>query len=80
MSWNYRVLAFIYEDEVSFRICEVYYNKDNKPNGYIEEKATQAESIEGLKWCLKKQLKALKKPILIAGDKFPQEYKIIKLK
>jgi hypothetical protein len=77
MSWNYRVLVFGETGyESIYRICEVYYDKNNNPTGYIEEKLPQStEGISGLKWYLEKQLEALEKPILHGGEKFPQEYK-----
>lgn len=84
MSWNYRILAFEYkgldkEPEVEFRICEVYYTKRGKPNGYTDQNQTSSsEGIKGLKWILKKHAEALKKPILYAGKKFPKVYKVKK--
>ncbi len=75
MSWNYRVLAFVQEDETVLQICEVYYDDENKPNGYTDKNTIiSLEGKEGLKWMLSKYREALKKPILYGGDKFPQEY------
>jgi len=81
MSWNIRLLAHINDEEdVYFQIHEVYYDNENKPNAYTKEAVTiGGEDIKAIKWYLKQVNKALEKPILIAGEKFPQEYKIIKL-
>ena len=74
--WNHRVLAIQYKNEVFFQIYEVLYNDDNMPNGYIENPISiGSESIEGIKWQINRIKECLKKPILWAGDKFPQEYK-----
>lgn len=68
-------MAFVQEDETVLQICEVYYNDENKPNGYINKNTiTSIEGIKGLKWIMSKYREALKKPILYGGDKFPQEY------
>lgn len=75
MSWNYRVLAFDEHPEVVLKVCEVYYNKEGVPDGYKEDtNFSTTEGIAGLKFLLSKYKNALIKPILFAGDKFPQEY------
>ena len=74
-SWNHRVLAFNYPKEIIFQICEVYYDKDGNPNGYTEKGDVVGNSWSDLEWVLKKMRECLEKPILCAGDKFPQEYK-----
>lgn len=73
MSWNYRVIAFKSNDEIFMRICEVYYDENKKPNGYIAEKVFIGDSVKGLNWTLNKMKLALKKPILSA-EKFPEEF------
>jgi len=63
-------------DERLFSITEVYYNSDGKPDSYIEpdkNRLDSHESIEDIKWTLKKMKKALKKPVLDL-DNFPSEY------
>lgn len=75
MSWNYRVLAFVEDDETILQICEVYYDKNNQPNGYTDgNKVISTEGKSGLNWLLSKYHEALEKPILYGGDKFPQIY------
>jgi len=75
MSWNYRLLAFENEDETYFQIHEVYYNDRGAPNGYTENPVpVYGESIKGVKWVIDEMKKALEKPTLWGGDKFPQEY------
>ncbi len=81
MSWNYRILAFEHANldkttEVELRVCEVYYTKRGKPNGYIEAKLFSSfDGVKGLKWMLSKHREALTKPILYSGKKFPKIYK-----
>ena len=76
MSWNYRILAFEEkEEEVVLKICEVYYDENNTPNGYGEPNIMiTTEGKEGLKWILSKCQEALEKPIIYGETKFPQEY------
>lgn len=76
MSWNHRVLAHDYAGEIYFKIHEVYYDEKLHPHSYTKEAITVGgEDIKGMKWKLNKMYECLKKPILWAGDKFPQEYK-----
>jgi hypothetical protein len=75
MSWNYRVLAHKYEEEIYFEIHEVYYDENGILNGYKEKPVTiGGENIKGMRWALNKMKECLKKPILLAGDDFPKEY------
>jgi hypothetical protein len=37
MTWNYRVVAVPYEDEVEYGIYEVYYDKDGVPFARTED-------------------------------------------
>ena len=78
MGWNHRVLAHEDGEDMYFEIHEVYYNEENIPNGYTENGVSVgAENIKGIKWVLNKMNECADKPILYAGDKFPDEYKII---
>lgn len=81
--WNYRILAHAPSEiqvkqgdtEPYLQMHEVYY-KEGKPNSYTEEPITiGSETRKGIKWSLKQMKRALKKPILWHGDKFPQKYK-----
>lgn len=75
MSWNYRVLAHKDEDEVYFQIHSVYYSKEGVADGYSETPSIiEAESIDIMKVELGMLSEALKKPILWARDRFPEEY------
>ena len=77
MSWNHRVLAHKYKDEVYLQIHEVHYDKNNIPKDYTEKGVPIAgDSISSLKWTLTEMQKCLNKPILWAGEKFPSECKI----
>lgn len=74
--WNYRVLAFEQNGETYFQVHEVYYDENDKPNGYTQNPiSVGSETIEGINWTLNEMLECLSKPILWAGYKFPNEYK-----
>jgi hypothetical protein len=89
MSWNYRVMAIPdpklgWDGEVSLTINDVYYNDNDKPNGYGElmeapryrpGEVPGGATLKEIRWELRQMMKATQKPILCAGDRFPQEYK-----
>lgn len=76
MTFNYRILAHEMDDDVTLAIHEVYHNDSKEPNGYSASSATvSGESIEGLQWTVSKMELAFSKPILYAGERFPQIYK-----
>lgn len=87
-TFNFRVLAFPtdipnlpeklaerYKDYYDLRICEVHYNNDI-PHAYAEAQTVNGETVKGIRWRLNKMKIALSKPILYAGDRFPEEFKI----
>lgn len=77
--WNHRILAHDINGEIEFRIHEVYYDKNGTPNGYtMKDDLVYGDSLKSITWTLNKMLKCCKKPILCAGDKFPQEYNVHK--
>ena len=74
MGWNHRILAHEHRGEIELRIHEVYY-KDGKANGYTENAVSiGGEDLKAITWTLNKMKECRKKPILWAGDKFPNEY------
>ena len=76
MSWNHRILAHENNGEIYLKVHEVYYENEI-PNGYTANPITiGGENLEALKWTLNKIKLAIKKPILFAGEKFPNEYKV----
>jgi hypothetical protein len=77
MSWNYRVLAWEQEDEEPyFEIGSVSYDKHGNPVVYSEYgNIAGGDTIDELQVELNQMNQALNKPILWAGDKFPEEYK-----
>lgn len=78
MSWNHRVMAHEYKDEVYFKIHEVYYDVEGVPDSYTADAISiGGESLKDMKWTLDKMQECLSKPILYAGDKFPKEYKTV---
>ena len=74
-TWNYRILAFEHREVIIFSICEVYYDKNGKPDGYAESSRSRFESVEDIKKEVLYYQEALEKPVLYAGNKFPQEYR-----
>lgn len=87
MSYNFRVMAVPHPtkgwDEVWLTINDVGYDNDgNLANyGQLNEapmfrrgEVPSGETIEDIRLALKLMENALAKPILCAGDKWPQEY------
>ena len=89
MSWNYRVMAIPHpkdgwDGEVSLTINDVFYDEAGKPNSYGElleppqyrgGEVPGGDTIEEIREGLRLMALALDKPILCAGDRWPQEYK-----
>lgn len=75
MTWNHRVLAHKHvDDEVYFQVHEVNYCKEGKPVGYSENSISlEGEDIASIKWTLNYVNKSLLKPILWAGERFPEK-------
>lgn len=75
-TWNCRVLVRKYHNSIYFSVHEVYYNEQGVADSYTAEPTRiGGETIEDVKEYLLKINTAIEKPILWAGDKFPQEYK-----
>lgn len=75
MSWNYRILAHETNNGCYFEIYEVYYDKNNKPNGYTSEPiSVGGNDLKEIADELKRMATALEKPILYVGEKFPQVF------
>ena len=81
MSWNYRILAEHFEgaaflpDETQFYIAEVFYDDQGEARGYSDNGAILVGSnLKDLKVGFRMMATALQKPILWAGDRFPEEY------
>ena len=75
MSWNHRILAHDLGVDTYFQIHEVYYDENGVPYGYTQDPIhVCADTIKGIKLTLRRMLESTKKPILWAGDKFPNEY------
>ena len=77
MAWNHRILAHEHNGEVYLQIHEVYYNENNIPDSYSKYGVSVGgETLKDIKWTLNKMMDCLSKPILWAGEKFPNECKI----
>jgi len=88
MSWNYRVMAVQANpvkgwEEIYLTINDVYYDKEGRPNGYGElgepplyrhGETPGGDTLEELRGVLQNMTKALDKPILYGGDRWPQIY------
>jgi len=91
MSWNYRIGTHVFsykkafvsnpklaemKDQRLFSIIEVYYDKNGKPDGYIDKKNTLSnwEDLSDLIGTVDLVKLALSKPI-IDIDNFPNEWK-----
>ena len=75
MTWNHRVLAHQDGEDVYFEIHEVYYNQKNIPEHHTPDAITVGgDNVKSIRWTLKQMKKATKKPVLWAGNKFPEEY------
>lgn len=75
MGWNYRILAHQHDHVIDFQIHEVYYDKENNPISYTSNPVSvTGESIKSINWTLNKMKVSLMKPIIWAGDKFPNIY------
>lgn len=73
--WNHRVLAHEHNGEIYLKIHDVYYNEAGIPNSYTENAVSVGgEDRQSIYWTIDKMRDCIKKPILFAGDKFPQEY------
>lgn len=74
MTWNHRILAHKYNEEVYLQIHEVYYDKNNLPIDYTQNPiSVGGEDLKEITWTLNKMLECRTKPILWAGEKFPNE-------
>lgn len=75
MTWNHRILAHETKDGFFFQVHEVYYNKDYNPISYTENAVSiVGNNLDEINWSLDKIKECTNKPILYAGDKFPNEY------
>lgn len=86
-TWNHRVLAHESpawvprelgeKPEIYFQIHECHYNEGSEiPHSYTSDGASiGGDDIKEIKWVLDRMKECLFKPILWAGEKFPQEYK-----
>jgi len=75
MAWNHRILAHEESSgEVYFQLHEVYYKKDKPIVHTVDPITVGGENLESIKFILNKMQEAIEKPILYAGEKFPNEY------
>ncbi|MDD3875483.1 MAG: hypothetical protein PHT69_02620 [Bacteroidales bacterium] len=77
MARNHRVLAHEHNGEIYLQIHEVFYNENNIPDGYTKIPATiGGDDLKSITFTLNKMMACRNKPILWAGDKFPNECKV----
>ena len=69
MTWNHRIIAKEYKDQLWFGIHEVFYNKDGVPDMCTEGAVDIiGESLSEISQTLRWMRKALRKPILNYAD------------
>lgn len=74
MSWNYRILAHEYKGEITLMVHEVHYT-DDEPGSYSPTPAAIiGDTPEDMREAIETISRCFKKPILWAGEKFPQLY------
>jgi len=75
MKSNYRVLAHQYGEQVCFEIYEVFYEEKKVHEAHkINSLDVSGDNVKEIRRKLKQMKKATKKPVLWAGNKFPEEY------
>lgn len=73
MTWNYRVIVHMQEDDTLFEIYEVYYDINNNPVSYTKNSVGPwGLNSKELKKSLQRMVKCLDKPFLWGDEKFPQ--------
>lgn len=65
MFWNYRVIDLREENggEPCYKICEVYYSDDEKPDGYADA-TVMGDNLAEVRQELKRMTAATNKPVL----------------
>ena len=80
MSWNHRILAHKNNGDVYFQVHLVYY-MDKIPILYSPNPVTVgSDTLKGIKWTLNKMQAAVKKHVLWADEKFPNECEVLEFK
>jgi len=76
MKWNYRILAHEQNNEIYLQIHRVHYNESLLPYNYSELPCSiGGDDVDELSTSLHFMKGSTYKPILWAGEKFPNEYK-----
>lgn len=81
MHWNHRVVKhtnkYFHEEEeiveVTYQVCEVFYNSKNEPTGYTDA-SLLGETMEELQTELERFAKALTQPVLDSNTDFTGNY------
>ena len=75
MEHNHRLLAHETNGDIHFQIHEVHYDGNGEPQAYIPDPVCVVGSnVFGVNLTLNKMQACIKKPILYAGDRFPNTY------
>jgi len=65
MSWNFRIIRHVTNDEPWLAIHEVFYDDDMNPHSCTQDPVTVVGADEAeVKWYLEKMAEALEKPII----------------
>lgn len=72
--WNIRILHGVYPDHTEYFFpAEVYYDGGGRPYAYGNY-SPDGESLHDVEQYAKDVILATRKPVLMSGDAFPQEY------
>lgn len=72
--WDYRILAHDHNGHIGLQMHEVHY-KEDKPNSYSVDAAyIYGDTLIEIGLMIARMMGAGVKPILWAGERFPQEY------
>lgn len=77
MTWNYRIIKHVQDDEVYYGVHEVFYNANRQPSGYSVQPVFIVDEVPGeshLLACrdvIAKILDGVNKPVLEEKD-FPE--------
>ena len=73
--WNIRILRDEYPDGTEYFFpAEVYYDDDGVPDGYGGY-SSEGDTVADVVRYAKDVVLAERRPVLYAGERFPQEYK-----
>lgn len=68
-TWNYRIIAHEYDDEIEYGIHEVYYDEKGEPQEWSTEPVPfVSDTVEGLQELWSKVRRGLQEPVFVADE------------